>query len=212
MTEEATTTTTEGGEKPARPEWVSESIDPKASYLGSCPSCGGYRMVRKERMGSMCARCRDSMFSAERRRSSVLEPGQRRRLYGVYSKMLGRCGQAGRVNASKKYYEDRGIRVCGEWAGDFSKFEAWALANGYEPGKQIDRMDNDRGYEPANCRFVSALENNRNRRCVKLSPEAADAIRVRVASGELQRLVAADFGVSQVAVSRIKRGLMWSAA
>lgn len=212
MTEEGTTTITEGGEKPARPEWVSVSTDPKARYLGACPGCGVQRMVRKERTGSMCVTCRDSMFSSERRRSRVLEPRQRQKLYSVYNKMRGRCGQIGRVNHSKKYYEDRGIRVCDEWMEDFNKFEAWALANGYEQGKQIDRIDNDLGYDPSNCRFVSALENNRNRRCVKLSPEAASIIRARVASGELQRLIAEDFGISQVAVSRIKRGLMWSEA
>lgn len=51
---------------------------------------------------------------------------------------------------------------------DFSDFKAWALGSGYEHGLDIDRIDNNLGYSPDNCRFVSRSENNRNRRTNRL--------------------------------------------
>lgn len=44
----------------------------------------------------------------------------------------------------------------------------------------------------------------------KLTPEQASEIRARVAAGEQQRSVAAAFGISQAAVSKIARGEWWS--
>ena len=58
-------------------------------------------------------------------------------------------------------YGGRGIRVCWESFYDFKK---WALSNGYAPGLEIDRINNNGNYEPGNCRFVSHSINNRNKR------------------------------------------------
>lgn len=66
---------------------------------------------------------------------------------------------------SKKYrarYWDRGITVCSEWQS-FEAFARWAMKSGFEPDLELDRRDNDRGYSPSNCRFVTRLENTRNR-------------------------------------------------
>ncbi|MFC9222450.1 hypothetical protein ACFT8W_17180 [Streptomyces hygroscopicus] len=59
-------------------------------------------------------------------------------------------------------YSLRGISVCEEWM-DFAIFRDWALANGYMDGKEIDRIDNNLGYNPENCRWVTKLENLDNR-------------------------------------------------
>jgi hypothetical protein len=54
--------------------------------------------------------------------------------------------------------------MCDLWRKDFVAFMQWAEANGWKRGLQIDREDNDGHYEPGNCRFVTPLENCKNRR------------------------------------------------
>jgi hypothetical protein len=61
-------------------------------------------------------------------------------------------------------YASRGIRVCDEWLHDYAPFRDWSLANGYAPGLSIDRIDNDRGYSPDNCRWTTPYVQSRNKR------------------------------------------------
>jgi len=72
-------------------------------------------------------------------------------------------------NAAYKDYGERGITVCSEWRADTIAFILWALDSGYKQGLQLDRIDNDGGYTPNNCRFVSRSINNMNRRSHKNS-------------------------------------------
>lgn len=62
-----------------------------------------------------------------------------------------------------KGYGGRGIKVCGQWS-DFKLFAVWSLDNGYQDSLSIDRIDNDRGYEPSNCRWVNSKVQLRNTR------------------------------------------------
>jgi hypothetical protein len=60
-------------------------------------------------------------------------------------------------------YYDKGICVCNEWMKNPHEFYKWAKNNGYKKGLQIDRIDSNKGYNPKNCRFVTAKENTNNR-------------------------------------------------
>jgi hypothetical protein len=42
-------------------------------------------------------------------------------------------------------------------------FLGWALENGYSDTLTIDRIDNSRGYEPSNCRWLTLVQQNSNR-------------------------------------------------
>ena len=87
------------------------------------------------------------------------------RLYRIWVAMLTRSGvYEGADEETKRYYRYRGITVCDEWL-IFDNFCKWALDNGYEDGLEIDRKDNNRGYCPENCRWITHRENMRNRRC-----------------------------------------------
>lgn len=66
-----------------------------------------------------------------------------------------------------QWYGGRGIDVCHEWSDPDKGTEnllRWALENGWQPGLEIDRSDNNSGYSPENCRWVSKVVNCFNRR------------------------------------------------
>ena len=60
-------------------------------------------------------------------------------------------------------YGGRGITVCDEWKNSYEEFRDWAMQNGYSPNLQIDRINNDMGYSPNNCRFVDKVANANNK-------------------------------------------------
>ena len=71
------------------------------------------------------------------------------------------------LNKNGRRYKDyggRGITICDEWKNDFKAFYDWAMANGYKDDLSIDRIDNDKGYYPENCRWATAFEQNHNKR------------------------------------------------
>lgn len=73
-------------------------------------------------------------------------------------------------NPNHKYYENyggRGIRVCDEWnngTAGHDRFVTWALANGYCDGLSLDRIDNNKGYSPDNCRWTTRSVQSSNKR------------------------------------------------
>lgn len=75
---------------------------------------------------------------------------------------------------SFKNYGGRGISVCADWSSDPLAFHEWALTAGWQPGLELDRIDNDGNYEPSNCRFVTKRENNCNKRSGNWKLEAVE--------------------------------------
>lgn len=70
-------------------------------------------------------------------------------------------------------YGGRGIRVCAEWLADPRAFAAYLLSlPGHDVvGTLLDRLDNERGYEPGNLAFVTPAESVANRRPAKAGPK-----------------------------------------
>lgn len=85
------------------------------------------------------------------------------RLYDIWQAMKQRCYQQSHRNYAR--YGGRGITVCDEWKNSSKAFFEWALANGYEEHLTLDRVDNDKGYYPDNCRWATKTEQNNNRCC-----------------------------------------------
>ena len=82
-------------------------------------------------------------------------------LYSCWRNMVKRCTDS--HNRQFPNYGGRGITVCDEWRNSYEEFRDWALQNGYSPNLQIDRIDNDMGYSPINCRFVNKVTNANNK-------------------------------------------------
>lgn len=102
---------------------------------------------------------------------SVNEHKIRRRYFMVLNGMKSRCHNPS--NPSYKDYGGRGITVCDEWRKSFTSFYDYVskLEHFNEPGRSLDRIDNDKGYFPGNVRWATAKEQANNKRkrkkCVK---------------------------------------------
>lgn len=82
-------------------------------------------------------------------------------IYDAYNNMIDRCNKIG-YKPYERYW-GRGISVCKEWMDDFLVFKEWALANGWERGLTLERMNNDKNYEPSNCKWDTRAIQARNR-------------------------------------------------
>ena len=97
--------------------------------------------------------------------------GSRRWINGkathIYSEWRGikeRCNNP--KNKSYKNYGGRGIKLCSEWDKDFQSWFDYVskLEHFGEPGRTLDRINNDDGYKPGNVRWATKIEQEHNKR------------------------------------------------
>lgn len=113
--------------------------------------------------------CLQRELAAERQRThGATERGNHWPEWGVYCQMLNRCYRP--ETDSYRNYGGRGIQVCDRWRfGEDGKsgFECFIDDMGRRPasGLSIDRFpDNDGNYEPGNCRWATASQQQLNAR------------------------------------------------
>lgn len=84
------------------------------------------------------------------------------RLYRIWKAMKTRCTNPN--TNDWKNYGGRGITVCPEWMNSFQAFFDWAVTHDYSDELAIDRINNDKGYSPDNCRWATMKEQRHNQR------------------------------------------------
>ncbi len=137
----------------------------KSTYWVCRCDCGTIKEVAASTLkpgNTASCGCHRRKVSAELARNLSLTHGKSRTLlYRVWQSLRDRCNNS----QAQAYagYGARGITVCREWE-DFTVFESWATLSGYKHGLTIDRVDNDKGYSPDNCRWTTMAQQNNNRR------------------------------------------------
>ena len=127
-------------------------------------TCGNNTIVRTSDLRNGHTKSCGCLAKEVATKHGATKDKKRLKLYRVWVSMRARCSN--KKLKTYKHYGGRGIKVVGYW-NEFETFEKWALKNGYKVGLTIDRIDNNGGYEPNNCRWVSQKENSINRRTTK---------------------------------------------
>lgn len=87
-------------------------------------------------------------------------------IYTRWITMKSRCNNP--HHPAYDRYGGRGIMVCDEWNLSFMNFYKWAIQNGYKDGLTLDRINNEKGYSPDNCRWANPKQQARNKRTNRL--------------------------------------------
>jgi hypothetical protein len=136
-------------------ELAGKTTNYQKKWLCHC-DCGGSRIIRGDALRLGEARSCGCMMGVTH---GYTRTGQHHYLYETWHTMLRRCRDPNQQDY--KNYGARGITVCERW-NDFAVF----LADMGErpPGHTLDRIDNDREYSPANCRWATLSEQSKNQR------------------------------------------------
>lgn len=120
--------------------------------------------------------------------------------------MFFRC-----YNPKYQYYDKyggRGIQVCDEWL-EFERFQDWALNNGFDKSLSLDRINNNKDYSPANCRWATSEQQQRNKSNNTLSEGVASEIKWLAQNGKSLSWIAECYGVPLSSVNCVATENTW---
>lgn len=120
-------------------------------------------------------------------RAKSNDPVSKQPEYKVWQGMKGRCNNP--WHADWLNYGVRGIRVCEAWLDDYPQF---IKDMGRRPkGLTIERIDNDKGYSPDNCKWITRAAQNLNKRnnnkCIGVTPIKNSRINNWQANGTIKK-------------------------
>ena len=129
--------------------------------------CGGFTVVSVNALrrsnttscGCRKVEVRAALNVTEKRTHGHCPKSGSSREYRSWRAMKGRCLNPN--DPAYKRYGGRGISIDPLWLS----FETFLADMGARPeGTTLDRIDNDKGYSPDNCRWATNAQQNRNRR------------------------------------------------
>lgn len=141
-----------------------EGVSSDRHYLWKCVcDCGkeflarGSDLKRGRIISCGCVRERNLSFGINRRHGM-----KKTRLYSIWRNAKTRCNNS--HSPQYRNYGARGISFYEPWRDNFDIFASWAFDNGYSDNLELDRIDNEKGYSPDNCRWVTRTVNASNKR------------------------------------------------
>lgn len=132
----------------------------RTKWICKC-DCGNIKSVQAAHLRSGATQSCGCYHKEKAREANISHGLTRTSLHNRWKAIKQRC-----ENVNDRKYRDygaRGITICEEWRS-FENFLQWSLENGYSEELELDRIDNDNGYYPDNCRWCKTIVNNHNRR------------------------------------------------
>ena len=106
----------------------------------------------------------DVMVGTKSELKHIMDPVLYRKLRNAWYGMMRRCYTIDRKDYW--HYRQAGITVCEEWLKSFDAFAKWACKNGVKTNLSLDRINNNKGYSPDNCRWTTRKQQNNNNSAV----------------------------------------------
>lgn len=135
------------------------------TYYDCLCVCGKIHWARKDMLTSgfnkSCG-CKLLVgFDAQRFKHGFSTNNNTHPLYKVWNGIKQRCKNP--KSDVYRFYGGKGVTICDEWNEDFVVFYNWAINNGWQLGLTIDRVCNNDGYNPNNCRIATMAQQCRNK-------------------------------------------------